>query len=83
LVGKAEGRRPLVRPRCRWADNIKMDLGEIGWGGVHWIILAQDRGPVEGSCECGNEPPGSVKCWEVLECLHNWWPLEKRSAPWS
>jgi hypothetical protein len=43
LVGKPEGRRPLGRPRCRWVDNIKMDLREIGWDGVHWVDLAQDR----------------------------------------
>jgi hypothetical protein len=34
LVGKPEGKRPLGRPRCRWVENIKMDLLEIGWGGV-------------------------------------------------
>jgi hypothetical protein len=43
LVGKTEGKRPLGRPRRRWEDGIKMDLGEIGWGGVEWIHLAQDR----------------------------------------
>jgi hypothetical protein len=43
LVGKPEGRRLLGRPRRRWVDNIKMDLLEIGWGGVDWIGLAQDR----------------------------------------
>jgi hypothetical protein len=43
LVGKPEGKRPLVRPRRRWVDNIKMDLGETGWDGVDWIELAQDR----------------------------------------
>jgi hypothetical protein len=43
LVGKPEGKRPLGRPRRRWVDNIKMDLLEIGWGGVDWICLAQDR----------------------------------------
>jgi hypothetical protein len=37
------GRRPLGRPRRRWGDNIKMDLREIGWGGMDWINLAQDR----------------------------------------
>jgi hypothetical protein len=37
------GKRPLGRPRGRWVDNIKMDLLEIGWGGVDWIALAQDR----------------------------------------
>jgi hypothetical protein len=43
LVGKPEGRRPLGRSRCRWEDNIKMDLGEIGFGDVDWIHLAQVR----------------------------------------
>jgi hypothetical protein len=43
LVGKAEGKRPLGRPRCRWVDIIRMDLGEVGWGDVDWIGLAQDR----------------------------------------
>jgi hypothetical protein len=43
LVGKPEGRRPLGRPRCRWLDNIRMDLVEVGWGDVDWIGLAQDR----------------------------------------
>jgi hypothetical protein len=42
LVGKPEGRRPLGRPRRRWEDNNKMDLGEVGWGGVDWIDLAED-----------------------------------------
>jgi hypothetical protein len=40
---KPEGKRPLGRPRSRWVDNIKMDLIEIGWGGMDWIDLAQDR----------------------------------------
>jgi hypothetical protein len=43
LVGKPEGRRPLKRPRRRWVDNIKIDLREIGWDGVNWIDLAQDK----------------------------------------
>jgi hypothetical protein len=43
LVGKPEGKRPLGRARRRWVDNIKMDLREIGWDGVDWIDLAQDR----------------------------------------
>jgi hypothetical protein len=42
LVGKPEGKRPLGRPRRRWMDNIRMDLGEVGWGDVDWIGLAQD-----------------------------------------
>jgi hypothetical protein len=43
LVGKPEGRRPLGRHRRRWEDNIKMDLRQVGWGGMDWINLAQDR----------------------------------------
>jgi hypothetical protein len=39
LVGKPEGRRPLERPRCRWVQNIKMDLREIEWDGMLWIRL--------------------------------------------
>jgi hypothetical protein len=42
-VGKPEEKRPLRRPRCRWVDNTRMDLGEVGWGDVDWICLAQDR----------------------------------------
>jgi len=43
LVGKREGKRPIGRPRRRWEDNIKMDLQEVGCGGMDWIELAQDR----------------------------------------
>jgi hypothetical protein len=43
LVGKPEGKRPLVRLRCRWEDNIAMDIREIGCGGVAWVHLVQDR----------------------------------------
>jgi hypothetical protein len=43
LLGKPEGRRPLERPRRRWKDNIKMDFRQVGWVGVDWIDLAQDR----------------------------------------
>jgi hypothetical protein len=42
-VGKPEGKRPVGRSRRRLEDNIKMDLREIGWGGMDWIDLAQDR----------------------------------------
>jgi hypothetical protein len=55
LVGKPEGKRPLGRPRRRWEDGIRMDLREIGLGGVDWIR----QGPVAGCCECGDEPSGS------------------------
>jgi hypothetical protein len=42
LEKRKEEKRPLGIPRCRWVDNIKMDVGERGWGGVKWIGLAQD-----------------------------------------
>jgi hypothetical protein len=44
-------------------ENIKMYLREVGWDGRDWIDLAQEKG----LCELGDEPPGSIKCWEVLE----------------
>jgi hypothetical protein len=80
-VGNPEGKRPQGRPRRRWLDNIKMDLREIGWGGMDWIDLAQDRASGEGSCERGNEPSGSINRWEVFELLQNWQILKKGSAP--
>jgi len=43
LVRKPEGKRPLGRPKCRWEDNIKMVLQEVGCEGMDWIELAQDR----------------------------------------
>jgi hypothetical protein len=43
VLGKPEGKTPLGSPRCRWVDNIKMDLREIGWDGVDWIDKVEDR----------------------------------------
>jgi hypothetical protein len=43
MVGKPDGKRPLGRPRRRWVDNIRMDLGEVGWGDVDWIDVAKYR----------------------------------------
>jgi hypothetical protein len=43
LAGKPEGKKPLGRPRRRWEDNIKMDLQEVGCGGIDWIQPAKDR----------------------------------------
>jgi hypothetical protein len=42
-VGKSEGKRPLARPRCRWVDGIRIDYREIGWDGVNWTDMAQER----------------------------------------
>jgi hypothetical protein len=58
LVGKPEGKRPLGRPRQRWEDGIRMDLGENGlgvWIGFDWLRI----GLAAGCCECGDEPSGS------------------------
>jgi hypothetical protein len=80
LVGNPEEKRPLGRPRRRWVDNIKINLREIGWDGrVGSIWLRME--PVEGSCERGNEPSGSINRWEFLEWLHNRQRLKKGSAP--
>jgi hypothetical protein len=65
LVGMAEGKRPLGRPRHRWVGNIKIDLKRkrMGWYGLdRWLRI----GPVKGSCE-HDETSDSLKCWEVLE----------------
>jgi hypothetical protein len=43
LVGKPEEKRPLERPRRRWEDNIRIDFRELGWCGMDWIDLVQDR----------------------------------------
>jgi hypothetical protein len=76
LVGKPEGKRQLGRQSRRWVDNIKIDLREVGWDSMDWIDMS-----LEGSCEQGNEPSGSIKCWEVREWLHKWLFLKKASAP--
>jgi len=44
FVGRPEGSRPLGRPGCRWEDNIRMDLQEVGWWGMDWIVVAQGKG---------------------------------------
>jgi hypothetical protein len=59
LVGKPEGKRPQGRPRHRWVDNIRIDLGEMGWGDVDWIGLGSGYEQVESSCEFGIDPSGS------------------------
>jgi hypothetical protein len=65
LVGRPEERRPLGRTRRGWEDNIKMDLGEIGFGGADWIHWAQDRDRwralVNTVTSC------SIKCGEFLD----------------
>jgi hypothetical protein len=59
LVGKPEGKRPLGRPRRRWEDGIRMDLGKIGFGVCGLDSTDSGQAPVAGCCECGDEPAGS------------------------
>ena len=55
LVGKSDGKKPLARPRLRWENNIKMDLQEVGCGGMDWTDLAQHR----------------ERCWAVVNAVLN------------
>ena len=65
-MGKPEGMRPLGRPRRRRKDNIKIDLQEVGCGGIGLDRSGSGKGQVAGTCECGDEPSGSIKCGEFL-----------------
>jgi hypothetical protein len=65
LVGKPEGKRSLGRPRRRWADNIRMELGEIGWGGVDWIGLAQDKDNWRVLVNSVMKPSGSISARKI------------------
>jgi len=82
LGGKTWGKEVSWRPRCRWEDNIKMSLQEVGWGhGLDWS--GSGYGQMAGTCECSNEPSYSIKCGEYLDWLSICWLLTKNSAPWS
>jgi len=69
LVEKPEGKRPLGRPRRRCEDNYNMDLQEVGCVDMNWIELAQEKGKITGTCECGNKLSGSIKCGENRDYL--------------
>ena len=60
-MGKPEGKRLLGRRRCKWEDNIKIHLQDVGWEGMNWIDLVEDRD------RYGNESLGSIKCGDFLE----------------
>jgi hypothetical protein len=57
----------IIDKAFRLKDNIKMDLQEVGCGDTDWIEQAQDWDRWWGTCECGNEPSGSIKCEEFLD----------------
>ena len=67
LAGKPEGKRPLGRPRCRWEDNIKMDLQEVGGGLGDWMELAQDRDRWRALVNAVMNLLGAIKCGEFLD----------------
>jgi len=74
LVGKSEGKRPH---RCK--DSIRVNLKELGWGnGLD--SFDSEWGAMAGSCECSNEPSGSMKAREFLDLLSSCWLLKKDSA---
>jgi len=64
LAGKPEGKRPFGRPRHRWENNIKTDLQELGWGGMDWICLAQDRDKWRALVNAVMNLGDSIKCGE-------------------
>jgi hypothetical protein len=65
FVGVPEGKRSLGRPRRKWEGYIKIEFKQTGLEYVHWIYEAQDSG----SCDHGNDPAGSLKCWSFLDQL--------------
>jgi len=67
LVGKPEGKRPFRRPTCGWEDNIKMNLQEVGYGGMDWIELAQDRDRWRTLVNAVMNLRGSMKCREFRD----------------
>jgi hypothetical protein len=67
LVGKPEGKRPLVRHRHKRENNIEMNLQEVACEGMNWIYLAKDRRQVASFCKYGKEFSGSIKCEEFLD----------------
>ena len=67
--------RDQLRPSRKWDDNIKLDLQEVD-------RVGSGQGQVAGTCECGNEPQGSMKCGEFLDQLKIGQLLKKDSSPW-
>jgi hypothetical protein len=79
LVGKHEEKRPLGRPRRRWEDGIRTDLGEIWLGGCGLDPTGSVQGPVAGCCECGYEPSCSCAT-ELVSFKVLFWHLPGSTA---
>jgi hypothetical protein len=69
LVGKPEGKRPLGGPRHGWVDNMRLDLGDVGWSDVDWIGLVKDRNRWRSLVNSVLNLLRFMKCWETIE-----WP---------
>ena len=67
LIGKPESKRQLRRSSHRWRYNIKMNFQEVGCEGYGLDRAGSGYGQGAGTCECGNEPSGSIKCGEFLD----------------
>jgi hypothetical protein len=63
---KPEGKTPVGRPRRKWVDYVKINLRGIGWGGMNWIDLGQDKDQWMALVNT-NKQSGSIKCWKVFE----------------
>jgi hypothetical protein len=74
---------PEVVDCCRSINSLSFALSRSGKGGMEWIDLAQYRGGCWRAGKCGNEPSGSIKCWEFLDWLKNCQLLSRDFAPWS
>jgi len=72
LVRKSEGKRPSGIPMHRQENTIRMDLREIGWEGVDWLHLAQNKDQQQAVVNMVNEPSGSIKSWEFLDYLSDY-----------
>jgi len=71
VQGWHTGRDHLRRPRHTWVSNNKTELQEIARQGMNWDSSGSEEGQILGSCECGNDSYGSIKCREFLEKLRN------------
>jgi hypothetical protein len=83
LAEKTDGKRPLGSPSRRREDNIKMNLRDIGRGGVDYIHLAQDRNQWRTLVNTVMNLRVPEDVWEILEWLSDWRLLKKGSAPWN